>query len=61
MDGTRSFKSSKKRSSNILPARTSAQIIAEARQSVRALPTGRPFTPADIDKQSRGRPPSVYR
>lgn len=68
MEGARSFKSTKKRSqlqqqqqsSNPFNTRTSAQIIAEARQSVRALPTGRPFTPADFDKQSRGRPPSVY-
>lgn len=47
-------------------SRTSAQIISEARRSVRALPTDRPFTPADSSRNLFGndgalsRPPSVY-
>ena len=46
---------------------TSAKIIEEARKSVRALPTERPFTPADSsrilfgNRGSKSRPPSVYR
>ena len=47
-------------------SRTSAQIISDARRSVRALPTERPFTPADSSRNLFGsggtlsRPPSVY-
>lgn len=46
--------------------RTSAQIISEARKSVRSLPTERPYTPADSSRNLFGsggtisRPPSVY-
>eukprot|EP00118_Oscarella_pearsei_P005131 m.23094 g.23094 ORF g.23094 m.23094 type:complete len:831 (+) comp28439_c0_seq1:964-3456(+) len=47
--------------------RTSAQVISEARTSIRALETSRPFTPANASrsllsgsKSATARPPSVY-
>ena len=48
-------------------SQTSARIIEDARRSVRALPTERPFTPAESGRilfgpggSSQSRPPSVY-
>lgn len=72
MTDTRSLSSSK-RSKKSLPfyevpkKQTSAQIIAEARKSVRSLPTDRPYTPAVSgrilfgNQDSLSRPPSVFR
>ena len=47
-------------------SQTSVKIIEDARRSVRALPTERPFTPAESGRilfgpgGSQSRPPSVY-
>ena len=48
-------------------SQTSARIIEDARRSVRALPTERPFTPAESGRilfgpggSNQSRPPSVY-
>jgi len=71
MAATRSLTSKKKKPGQAFyetsGVRTSAQIIEEARRSVRgALPTNRPFTPAESgrvlfgSKHSVSRPPSVY-
>ena len=72
MSATRSLTPSKKKKSSqafydTSGVKTSAQIIKEARQSVRgALPTDRPFTPAEPgrilfgNRGSYSRPPSVY-
>lgn len=72
MSATRSLTSSRKKKSsqpfyNTSGITTSAKIIEEARRSVRgALPTDRPFTPAEPGRilfggpTSLSRPPSVY-
>lgn len=72
MSTTRSLSSSKgsKKSLPFYEApkkQTSAQIIAEARKSVRSLPTDRPYTPATSgrilfgNQDGLSRPPSVFR
>ena len=70
MAATRSLNTSRKKKQSLpfyeLPSsKTSAKIIAEARQSVRALPTNRPTTPADHrilfgNNSSHSRPPSAF-
>ena len=71
MSATRSLSSSRKKKSSqpfydASGVQTSARIIEDARRSVRALPTDRPYTPAAPGRilfgthNSLSRPPSVY-
>lgn len=71
MAATRSLSSSRKKKQplpfyEVPSSQTSAKIMAEARKSVRALPTERPFTPAGDHRilfghsNSQSRPPSAY-
>lgn len=70
MAATRSLNKSRKKKPplpfyEVPSSKTSAMIIAEARNSVRTIPTNRPYTPADHrilfgSNSSQSRPPSAY-
>lgn len=70
MAATRSLASSRRKKPPLpfyeAPPETSAKIIASARESVRAIPTDRPYTPAPDHRilfggrTSHSRPPSAF-